>query len=101
MDTYQQTVSQANVDFNSLISRVKDPATGFAVKDRTYRLKSYPKCFVGSEAVQWLLTNVAGISERMEVAIDVQLRRLTPDSLTKTFVFVSARGSHVGSIIDG
>ena len=29
--------------------------TGVAIEDRWYHLKLYPKCFIGSEAVEWLM----------------------------------------------
>lgn len=35
--------------------RIKDPLKGFKVRDRRYRLKTYKNCFVGREAVTWLV----------------------------------------------
>ncbi len=32
-----------------------DPKTGIEVKDRQYHLKTYEKCFIGSELATWLL----------------------------------------------
>jgi hypothetical protein len=40
---------------------MKDPANGVEVKDRKYHNKTYEKCFVGSEAVDWLQKHL-GIS---------------------------------------
>ncbi len=31
---------------------------GVEMKERKYRLKSYPNCFVGQEAVDWMLVNL-------------------------------------------
>jgi hypothetical protein len=64
MDTYTTAILNAAGDISSIIARVKDPVTGFVLKDRTYHLKTYPKCFVGSEAVDWINKNVSGISMR-------------------------------------
>lgn len=33
---------------------LRDPVNGVAVKTRMFRLKSYPKCFIGSEATDWV-----------------------------------------------
>lgn len=45
-------------DYESLVGAVRNPTTGFVVKDRSWRLKSYPKCFIGEEAVKWIQDNV-------------------------------------------
>ena len=41
-------------ELEDLIQRFK---AGVQVKDRKYRLSTYKKCFVGTEAVQWFLQN--------------------------------------------
>lgn len=42
---------------DSLILRMRG-AGGLMIKDRRYKLKVYSKCFVGSEAVDWLMENL-------------------------------------------
>ena len=37
-----------------LASEMMSPTDGVPVKTRKYLLKSYPNCFLGSEAVSWL-----------------------------------------------
>ncbi len=43
------------------IARMTDAEGGIPIADRSYRTRRYPKCFVGSEAVAWLRSNL-GIS---------------------------------------
>ncbi|MEM7064310.1 MAG: hypothetical protein AAF572_14235 [Cyanobacteria bacterium P01_B01_bin.77] len=43
-------------DLAQLVAQMRGTG-GVVIKDRRYKLKIYPKCFVGSEAVQWLMLN--------------------------------------------
>lgn len=45
-------------NFDEVYSRMRHPETGFKVADRRWRLLQYPKCFIGSEAVQWMVENM-------------------------------------------
>jgi hypothetical protein len=45
-------------NLDELIAAVKDKTNGFVVKDRSWRLKTYPQCFIGEEAVKWIRENV-------------------------------------------
>eukprot|EP01080_Neovahlkampfia_damariscottae_P006953 gene6953-11115_t len=40
----------------TLLLKFTDPKDGVVIKDRSYRLKKYSKCFIGKEAVEWLKT---------------------------------------------
>ncbi len=40
-------------DIDALVSQMRGPL-GLKIQDRRYRLKLYPQCFIGSEAVNWL-----------------------------------------------
>ncbi|MBE9032840.1 mechanosensitive ion channel protein [filamentous cyanobacterium LEGE 11480] len=42
------------MDLEGLVSRLRDVG-GVAIKDRRYHLKNYSRCFVGSDAVDWLV----------------------------------------------
>jgi len=42
------------LDIDSLVARMRGP-DGLAIEDRRHLLSVYPKCFLGSEAVQWLM----------------------------------------------
>lgn len=42
-------------NFDYVYARMRDPSSGFQVVDRRWRLLSYSKCFVGSEAVSWMV----------------------------------------------
>ena len=44
------------LDFQALIGRMKGEK-GVDIRDRRHRLNLYPQCFVGSEAVKWLMTD--------------------------------------------
>jgi hypothetical protein len=48
-------ISQAKLD--RLIIEMRDRVFGLDIKDRWYNLKVYPRCFIGSDAVKWLMTN--------------------------------------------
>jgi hypothetical protein len=45
-------------NFDVVYSRMRNPKTGFEVADRRWRLLHYPKCFIGSEAVEWMMRNL-------------------------------------------
>eukprot|EP01027_Heterolobosea_sp_BB2_P012254 GEZU01017775.1.p1 GENE.GEZU01017775.1~~GEZU01017775.1.p1 ORF type:complete len:167 (+),score=24.38 GEZU01017775.1:240-740(+) len=54
--------------FQSIRLRIRNPFNGFPVKDRKYRLKTYPKCFIGGEAVDWFVNNL-GLSRQDSVSL--------------------------------
>ena len=55
------------IDIDALIAQMRGPE-GVEIKDRRYGLNVYPKCFLGSEAVQWLMwTQKAGIGAAIEI----------------------------------
>jgi small-conductance mechanosensitive channel len=43
-------------DIEAVVARMRG-ADGIAIHDRRHLLKTYPRCFVGSEAVDWLVRN--------------------------------------------
>lgn len=45
-------------DFSRTYEAMRDTRTGVPVADRRYRLKLYPRTFVGSEAVLWMVKNL-------------------------------------------
>lgn len=44
----------AEIDLERLISQIRDIG-GIQIKDRRYNLQVYPRCFVGSELVDWFV----------------------------------------------
>lgn len=56
----------AELDIDNLLVRFRKSVE---IKDRKYRLSTYKKCFVGSDAVQWLVTS--GTTETREDAVRV------------------------------
>jgi len=58
---------EINVDLNVLVAAMRGPE-GLEIKDRFYRLNLYPKCFVGKDAVAWM---VGTQNLTREAAIDV------------------------------
>jgi len=50
----RQGASWADIDLEDLVRRMRGPE-GVAVQDRKHLLRSYPSCFIGSEAVDWLV----------------------------------------------
>lgn len=49
---------------------------GVPIKDRKYRLRSYPSCFVGSDAVMWLIQNKIVKNVRDAVVLGARMQRL-------------------------
>lgn len=45
-------------DFQRVYNLMRDPNQGLKVEDRRWRLVSYTRCFVGKEAVQWMMDNL-------------------------------------------
>ncbi|NEQ38659.1 MAG: mechanosensitive ion channel [Okeania sp. SIO3I5] len=43
-----------DIDIDTLIEEMRSP-NGVSIKDRQHRWETYSKCFVGSEAVKWLM----------------------------------------------
>ncbi len=44
----------ATIDIEALVKAMREPG-GLEIEDRHYRINLYPRCFVGSEAVEWLM----------------------------------------------
>ncbi|NEO85729.1 MAG: hypothetical protein F6J87_15975 [Spirulina sp. SIO3F2] len=62
----------STLDLEELLAVMRSPE-GVEVRDRRYRLTTYPQCFVGSEAVDWF---VAHLNVSREEAIDIGQRLL-------------------------
>ncbi|GAM21474.1 hypothetical protein SAMD00019534_046490 [Acytostelium subglobosum LB1] len=58
----------AHEDLERIKMEMQAPG-GLEVKDRQYMLKTYQKCFVGYEAVDWIFGNVIGLKSREEAII--------------------------------
>jgi Domain found in Dishevelled, Egl-10, and Pleckstrin (DEP) len=58
VQVYEEPVSKADLvstlNLEELASKMRHIG-GIKIKDRWYNLKVYPRCFVGSEAVAWLI----------------------------------------------
>ena len=67
-----RAIGKANVsNFVQIYSDMLHPVNGIPVQDRRWRLKSFPKCFIGSEAVTWLAERLTGTREK---AVDLGQR---------------------------
>ncbi len=58
---YHFTLPKMNIrlsprELNDLLVEIKN-SHNFEVKDRTFKLKSYPQCFLGSDLIDWLKKN--------------------------------------------
>jgi len=56
-----------------LFDLMRQPNTGVQVQTRKWLLKTYPNCFVGSEAVTWLVKNQLSPSRENGVSVGRQL----------------------------
>lgn len=63
-----QLSERPDIDLDELVARFKK---NVSIKDRRYRLTTYKDCFVGSEAVQWLVTS--GTAQTRQDAINLGL----------------------------
>eukprot|EP00808_Paulinella_micropora_P021450 g26999.t1 len=54
---------------------MSDPDTGVPISARVYHLTTYPACFVGEEAVSWMLKNELAQSRKQAVQLGQQLLR--------------------------
>lgn len=45
-------------NFQHVYDLMRDPEKGLKLEDRRWRIVSYSKCFVGKEAVQWMVDNL-------------------------------------------
>ena len=51
------------IDLETLVSQMRSVG-GIKIKDRRYKLKVYSQCFIGSDAVQWIVENLKLPSEQ-------------------------------------
>ncbi|MEM9482397.1 MAG: DEP domain-containing protein [Cyanobacteria bacterium P01_F01_bin.116] len=58
-------------ELSRLIRQMRSPG-GVEIQDRRYKLRLYPRCFVGSELVQWLMSTL-GITQDEAVHIGKRL----------------------------
>mmetsp|Transcript_5194 Transcript_5194/g.13019 ORF Transcript_5194/g.13019 Transcript_5194/m.13019 type:complete len:492 (+) Transcript_5194:70-1545(+) len=54
---------------HQLAVRMREPTSGVSIKDRIYHLRTYKRCFVGSQAVDWLLENTECTTREEAVAL--------------------------------
>jgi len=52
-----QNEAICSIDLEKLVADMRNVG-GVKIKDRRYNLKNYPRCFVGSEAVDWIATKL-------------------------------------------
>eukprot|EP01088_Endostelium_zonatum_P019374 TRINITY_DN6652_c0_g1_i1.p1 TRINITY_DN6652_c0_g1~~TRINITY_DN6652_c0_g1_i1.p1 ORF type:complete len:735 (+),score=190.23 TRINITY_DN6652_c0_g1_i1:151-2355(+) len=64
------------VNLSGLIVAMKDRTSGVPVKNRKYHFRTYRKCFVGREAVDWLCKHLKTISRTEAVAIGANMLKL-------------------------
>lgn len=69
--TVQKVNSLVTLDLKALVAAMRTVG-GIQIKDRPFRLKTYQKCFVGSEAVDWLVAEL-NISRKEVVQIGQRL----------------------------
>jgi len=70
MDILQSTSDE----YKELVRRMQHPQTGLHIADRMYHFKIYKRCFIGHQAVDWLVKN-ENISRSEAVELGEQLRQ--------------------------
>ncbi|NEO88280.1 MAG: hypothetical protein F6J87_29085 [Spirulina sp. SIO3F2] len=66
-----QAKSFSDLNLRELVDAMRSP-DGVDVQDRRHQLKTYPQCFVGSEAVDWLVAHLR-ISREEALEVGQQL----------------------------
>lgn len=59
-------------NFDETYSKMRDEKEGLALADRRYRLQVYRTCFVGSEAVSWMVDNL-GVDKEGALSVGKKL----------------------------
>lgn len=57
-----------------LAARMRDPAGGVPIQDRRWYVKTYPACFIGSEAVDWLMQNQGCVDRAAACKLGMQMQ---------------------------
>jgi hypothetical protein len=73
--------------WKALVTHFKDPILGVPVRDRTSRLRNFPCCFVGSQAVDWFIVHKCAPASRLRLCLFVfsdRQRILTRHRYAKT-----------------
>jgi hypothetical protein len=60
-----------SVDLAQLVASLRNVG-GIDIRDRRYHLKTYPRCFIGSDAVEWFVNNLA-INRTAAIALGQRL----------------------------
>ena len=66
-------IGTENLNIQDLVKRLRDPIKGVKIAKRSYKLKSYYSCFIGSELVDWLVINLPLKDREEAVAIGEML----------------------------
>ena len=61
-------------EYKELAHKMQDPNTGIPIADRMYHFRMYKRCFIGSQAVDWLCKE-RKISRKEAVELGEQLRQ--------------------------
>eukprot|EP01104_Vermistella_antarctica_P008706 TRINITY_DN2200_c0_g2_i1.p1 TRINITY_DN2200_c0_g2~~TRINITY_DN2200_c0_g2_i1.p1 ORF type:complete len:1289 (+),score=287.03 TRINITY_DN2200_c0_g2_i1:261-4127(+) len=56
---------------NCILKRMQEKKTGVTIKDRRYHFKTFKRCFLGSEAVTWLVENYPHLCSNRAAATDL------------------------------
>jgi len=62
-----------DVKLTKLAEAIKNPRNGVRIADRKYRFKTYPRCFIGYELVNWILLSKRAPDREQAVALCNQL----------------------------
>jgi hypothetical protein len=69
-DLEKEKIEKKKNEIETIIKKMLDEKEGLEIKDRSWRLKTYKKCFIGSEFVTWLLKNYSEKYKTREAAVN-------------------------------
>ncbi len=66
-------------DFNNVYAKMRNPVSGVNIADRRHNFRSYRKCFIGTESVDWMTKN---LQVDRETAVDYGKRLMNAGIIT-------------------
>eukprot|EP01087_Luapelamoeba_hula_P008390 TRINITY_DN2095_c1_g1_i2.p1 TRINITY_DN2095_c1_g1~~TRINITY_DN2095_c1_g1_i2.p1 ORF type:complete len:527 (+),score=89.72 TRINITY_DN2095_c1_g1_i2:103-1683(+) len=70
------TSNGQTIDLEDFVAEMAHPITGISIKDRKWHFKTYKQCFVGAEAVDWIVARLTAMDRDDAVSLGQELLRL-------------------------
>lgn len=67
-----EATNSVAISLEDVINKMRNPNGGLSIKDRKWRNKTFEKCFIGKEAVEWMVSNLK-VSKRQALQLGKKL----------------------------